>query len=83
MSLEQRERKLDLSKMSIEEVDNLSAQIGEKVRMICDETAEKVNKILSVYGMTAKIAIAFDELDKKKDVLPKKRGRKPKASNLK
>lgn len=77
----ERERKVDLSKMTIEEADNISIQIGERVRQICDEAAEKTNSILKIYGMSCKIAIAFDTLENKTESqaeTPKKRGRKPK-----
>lgn len=86
MELRDRERKLDISKMSAEQVDNLSEQIGEKVRQICDEAAVKVNAILNIYGASAKIAIAFEGLPEKKTKKPKastKKGRKPKQANLK
>lgn len=56
-----RERSIDINKLSIEQVDFLSAQIGDKIKLICDETAAKVNAILVVYGMEAKIAISIEE----------------------
>lgn len=86
MDLKNRERKVDVNSLPAEQVDVLSQQIGDKVRSICDEAAEKVNAILSIYGMSAKIAIAFNELPKsmqKNFKTPKKRGRKPKQANLK
>ena len=55
-----RERKVDVNKLSTEEADQLGVQIGDKVRGICDEAALKINQILGVYGMSAKIAIAFE-----------------------
>lgn len=85
MNVHGRERKVDISKMSIEQVDNLSLQVGQKVQQICDEAAAKVNEILNIYGMSAKMAIQFDKLgDNKKQEpkSPKKRGRKPKQANL-
>ncbi len=86
MELKDRARKVDVSKMSPEEVDNLSIQIGSKVRDICDEAANKANAILEIYGMKAKIAISFNDIPKQmenKFEAPKKRGRKPKQNNLK
>lgn len=85
MDLHERVRKVDVSKMNPEEVDRLSVQIGAKVREICDEAARKANAILAIYGMKAKIAIAFNELPKEMEgklEAPKKRGRKPKQNNL-
>lgn len=86
MELNERVRKVDVSKMTPEEVDRLSVQIGAKVREICDEASAKANAILGIYGMKAKIAIAFNEIPKEMEKsfeAPKKRGRKPKQNNLK
>lgn len=62
MELKDRERKIDVNSMASEDVDNLSVQIGDKMREICDEAADKANAVLRIYGMEAKIAIAFTEL---------------------
>lgn len=67
MDLKDRERKVDVENMSIEQVDQLSVQIGEKVRGICDEAADKINAILAIYGMSAKIQIALGAAEKKSD----------------
>lgn len=85
MELKDRKRSFDISKLSPQDMDNLSVQIGEKVRNICDEAAAKVNAILSIYSMSAKIAIAFDDLPGKRAEEPKKkpgRPRKVKQNNL-
>ena len=76
------ERKVDLNNVDVE---NLSEQLGQRVREIVDEAALKCNKILNIYGMSVKIACAFDTLEnmnKKMEVPKKKRGRKPKENNL-
>jgi len=86
MELRDRERKIDVNALSQEQVDQLSLQIGDKVREICDEAAGRVNALLGIYGMSAKIAIQFDKLPekmKKKTKAPAKRGRKTKQANLK
>lgn len=86
MDLQKRERKVDLSSMTNEQVENISAQVGERVRQICDEAAAKVNAILNIYGASAKIAIAFDGLPKKEETKPKlsaRKGVKRKKLNLK
>lgn len=62
-NLRDRERKLDVNKLSPEQVENLSVQIGDKVRSICDETTDKLNMLLKIYGLSAKIAIVFNDLD--------------------
>jgi hypothetical protein len=79
-----RERKVDVTKLPEDQVDALSIQIGDKVRGIVDEAADRINKILAVYGMSAKIAIAYEIPEGSKFIeqdpkpAPKKRGRKPK-----
>lgn len=86
MELRDRERKVDISKMDNQAVEELSSQIGDKVRQICDEAAVKVNALLNIYGASAKIAIAFEGLPNKKEKKPKsppKKGKKPKQDNLK
>lgn len=85
MDLQNRVRKVDISKMDSEAVDNLSDQIGEKIRAICDEASGKVNSILNIYGASAKIAIAFDGLPENKQKKPKAKAkgtRKAKQANL-
>lgn len=86
MELQNRKRKVDISKLNAEQLDNISDQIGAKVREICDEAAAKVNAILNIYGASAKIAIAFDGLpakEKTQKKAPAKRTRKAKQVNLK
>lgn len=86
MELQNRERRVDITKLDNEQLDVLSAQIGDKVRAICDEAAGKVNAILKIYGASAKIAIAFDGLPDNKENKKKtiaKRTRKTKQANLK
>lgn len=86
MELQNRKRKVDISKLNAEQLDNISDQIGAKVREICDEAAAKVNAILNIYGASAKIAIAFDGLPAKEEPqkkAPAKRTRKAKQANLK
>lgn len=63
----ERKRSIDVNNLTIEQVDNLSSQIGEKVKQITDEAANKINSLLSIYGMSAKIAIAFDTLGNKSE----------------
>ena len=85
MELKDRERKVDVEKLSETDMANLQLQLGAKIRQICDEAAVKVNAILNIYGASAKIAIEFSELPKGIDLkqkTPKKRGRKPKQDNL-
>jgi hypothetical protein len=69
-----RERKVDLSKMSKEQVDNISAQLGERIRQICDKAVEEANRLCAVYGLRTKMQIVIDSPALKKEPLP---GAKP------
>jgi len=51
-------RSIDINALSTEQAEILSEQIGAKCREIIDEAANKVNAILNIYGMSAKIACA-------------------------
>lgn len=85
MELKDRVRKVDIDSMPADQVDSLSQQIGEKVRSITDEAAAKVNSILNIYGMSAKIAIKFDKLPKamaNKTKTPRKSSKRVKQDNL-
>lgn len=68
MNLTDRKRSIDINKLNQEQADELGNQIGEKVRIICDEAVEKANKILNIYGMKAQMQIVIkgiNEEDKK------------------
>jgi hypothetical protein len=83
MELKDRKRSFDISKLSAEDADNISKQIGDRVRQICDEAVEKANKILNVYGMNAKMQILIEHELMKGSPKPKaKRGRRRKDANL-
>lgn len=75
-----RERSVDTGKMSTGQIDELSLQIGDKLREICDEAVEKANKFLKIYGMSSKMQIVIDHKDLAKTGIKKKRGRPRKAT---
>lgn len=56
--MEDRKRKVDVEK--IDNVDEVSEKITEKITNITDEAVNKVNKLLNIYGMEAKMQIAID-----------------------
>jgi len=79
-----RKRSFDINKLNTEEAEQLSTDLGAKVREICDEACEKANKILNIYGMKAQMQIVINEINEKKPEMappaaPKKRGRPKKA----
>lgn len=81
MELKNRERKVDLSKMEASQVDQISLQLGDMIRQICDDAVAKANRLLNVYGMNAKMQIVIEHPEMKgKQEVQKKRGRPKKAS---
>lgn len=78
MELKNQSQSLETTKLTAQNVESLSEQIGVQVRDICDEAALRVNAILAIYGMSAKIAISFDGLQDKKIEATKKKPSKAK-----
>ena len=60
-----RKRNVDVSKLSEDQIDQLSEQIGEKVRMMIDDTCNKINDMLKIYGVQAKMQIVIQALEDK------------------
>ena len=73
-----RERSADLTKLDAKQADELSIQLGEKVRQMVDEAAGKINNLLKIYGMSAKFEVAIQ--GNNQQPAPKKRGRPKKQS---
>lgn len=61
-----RKRQVDLKKLNVDELEQLSVQIGDKVRGIIDGAIESANKILVIYGLRAKIQLVIEENKKEK-----------------
>jgi hypothetical protein len=55
-----RERKVDVSKMSPDQADSLAIQIGEKIKQITEKAVAEANHFLNIYGMSCKMQIVFD-----------------------
>jgi hypothetical protein len=62
-NVKDRVRKFNMSKLTKEEADQLGEQIGDKLRVLVDETVEKANNFLKIYGMKAKMQVALESLD--------------------
>lgn len=60
-----RKRSVDIEKIDNKDIDLLSQQLGEKVRTIVDEAIDKVNQLLNIYGLQAKMQIALEPKEKK------------------
>lgn len=60
-----RKRNVDVSKLTEDQIDQLSNQIGEKVRLMIDDTCNKINDMLKIYGVQAKMQIVIQTLEDK------------------
>lgn len=58
----ERERSLDIHKLSKEDLANLSNFLGQKTREMVDDAADKINALLKIYGMTAKLQVVIEQL---------------------
>lgn len=56
-----RVRRVDVNNLSEQQVDELSDLIGTKVRDIVDEACDRINTILGIYGLQAKIQFVIQE----------------------
>lgn len=63
--MQERVRKVDVSKMSVEQADLLSQQIGEKIGQIQKDALEKMLRILNIYGMTCELSVTIKKLEDK------------------
>lgn len=81
-----RERKVDLNKLSMDQADVISQQIGQEMARIMDEANLKCNEILNIYGMQTQIHYKIVPLEVKKEQVvenikeKKKTGRKSKKA---
>jgi len=81
-----RERKVDLNKMSMQQAEAISAQIGQEMAKIMDEANLKCNEILIIYGMQTQIHYKIVPLQENKEQVIEnikekpKRGRKSKKA---
>lgn len=70
--MKKKAKKFDPFKLTAKEADELAVEIGSKVREICDNAAEEINKILSKYKMKASLSINLEpNLKSSKDNLNK------------
>ena len=64
-----RKRKIDLHKISPDQADRMSKQIGDEIARIMDEANNKCNAMLNIYGLQTAIGykiIKTEEKNKKK-----------------
>jgi len=63
--MQERVRKVDVNKMSLEQADLLSQQISEKIGQIQKDALEKMLRILNIYGMTCELFVTIKKLEEK------------------
>lgn len=59
-----RKREVDVEQLNDEQVEVLIKEISKKVVAMVDETVEKANKMLNIYGLEAKMYVAILEKEK-------------------
>ena len=57
---------IDLEQLTIEEADQLSLQLGEKLRKIVDNSCNKANKLVNKYGMRTRMQFVLEKLEDSK-----------------
>lgn len=50
-----RNRKVDVDRLTVEQVDKISEVLGQKLGKICDRAAEEANNILKIYGLETRL----------------------------
>jgi len=63
MANERRVRKVNVDTIPVDQIDNLSEQLGDKVSVIINKASEDINKILNIYGLQIMIQYNLKEMD--------------------
>lgn len=58
-----RVRKVDVDNTEPEQLDQIGFELGKKLGQIGDEAAAKMNEILKIYGLSAKVAVQLSDKD--------------------
>jgi hypothetical protein len=64
--MDNRVRKVDIDKLTPEQADNISEQIGEKLREMIDDTVSKANRMLNIYGFNCKMQFLIEPIQQPK-----------------
>ena len=62
-SKKDRVRKIDVDKLTIEQAEKLSEQIGKEISKIMDDANSSCNKLLGVYGLQTKISYEIVKIE--------------------
>lgn len=63
VDLNERKRKVDIEKLTPESVDEISQQLGQKLKEIVEKAAKEANDLLGIYGLATKI-VFLEPFDK-------------------
>jgi len=64
VDLNRKSRKIDLDKLSPEDLDRIGQELGKTVGEILSEASKKVNKLLNIYGLETHISYTpFDKIE--------------------
>lgn len=80
-NVQNRKRSFNINSLQAEEAERLSAEIGARVRAICEQACDEANKILNIYSMKAQMQIVIEpaeqETPKVSEEKPKKKRGRP------
>lgn len=61
-----RERRIDVEKMDLDQADVLQKQLSNKLTQILENAAKEANQILNIYGMEVKVGFTLKKAKKAK-----------------
>jgi hypothetical protein len=84
MILEERVRKVDVEKMSVEQADLVQKELSAKMNDIIQKAITEANKYLNIYGMSAKMAFQINKTgEETQQAAPKTKKSRKKAQGTK
>lgn len=64
IKLEERKRSVNLDKLKLEQIDEISKQLGDKLKEILERATNEANELLGIYGLATKMQF-LEPFDKK------------------
>jgi len=59
----EKQRVVNLDRMSIEEADRIGDKIGIRIRAFIDDACDKANKLLNIYGLRIKVSFLIEKIE--------------------
>lgn len=60
--MQERKRFIDVEKLDPKQALEIADELGVAIRTMIDETIERANKLLAIYGMVAKMQVAIHKI---------------------